>query len=73
VAGLRNQKLKNRTEAQGESERDGDTTGFLIRGHTATERRSVIGFLVRIATTSVTHPGLLHHGDPVATTMYKFE
>ena len=48
MAGFRNQKVKNRAEAQSESEKDGDTTGLFIRSHPATELRSVIGFHVRI-------------------------
>jgi hypothetical protein len=48
MAGLRNQKVKNRAEAQSESEKDGDTTGFFIHSHPTTELRSVIGFHVRI-------------------------
>jgi hypothetical protein len=48
MAGLRNQKVKNRAEAQSESEKAGDTTGLFIRSHPTTELRSVIGFHVRI-------------------------
>jgi hypothetical protein len=48
MAGLRNQKVKNRAEAQSESEKDGDTTELFIRSHPTTELRSVIGFHVRI-------------------------
>ena len=33
MAGLRNQKVKNRAEAQGENKKDSDTTALFIRGH----------------------------------------
>ena len=48
MAGLRNQEVKNRAEAQSESEKDGDAAGLLIRSHPTTKLRSVIGFHVRI-------------------------
>jgi hypothetical protein len=48
MARLRNQKVKNRAEAQSDYEKDSDTTALFIRSHPTTELRIVIGFHVRI-------------------------